>query len=271
MTSRPNFDDFMRDIPEKAAIDEKSELFQAELEAHYDAAIAKDSPFPRFNDTDPEVQATLREAAIERVSHQVAEAIALPEGMGYFDFEAFVYEGALNYVNSSAMKESLRRVQILIVRGLYEHAIREPGSVDEALLATLKKQLIADMIIVEDFEIDSSWVHFANNFIPGEQFDPHAPEDRAYILSSLQEHTNNADEHDRIAALQREIAGIIHSGTHATIDTASTVSTLIFIGIMYRDASGREAEVVAACADLHLDVSAVARILALLQDEYPAA
>ena len=279
MTPELNFDDFLKDAHEKVAATERDELIRAHVETHYEEVMAEFNPFPRFSDPDPDVQKMLKETAIEDIGHQLAENITLPEGMSYVDFEPYVFDEALSYVELATMQEVTRRTMVIAILGLHELAMQQPGSVDADVLASFKKQLIADMMVIEDFEAESSWIGFVNHVIPGEHFDPTKEEDQAYMINALQAHANSVDEHDRIALRQQAMVRIINPGysdnddddlvIEKNIESLRITGTLMIIGSMQRNKVERESEIVAACAEFHLDQSVIAQLLAFLADEYP--
>jgi len=83
-----------------------------------------------------------------------------------------IFDDALTYADKAATQERERRSKVLTILELYELSMQQPGSINVDTLASLKKQLITDMIVVEEFERDSTWIHFVNTIIPGERVDP---------------------------------------------------------------------------------------------------
>ena len=172
MPSERNFDDYLRGAGGEGAAIERDDLRRSRVEAQYEAAVAEYNPLPRFSDPDPEVQAMLHKVAIDAVGHLFAEAITLPDGMDYQGFEAMIYSSALSYAEEAMTREKERRSKVLTILELHELAMQEPEVVNVDTLASLKKQLITDMIVVEEFESNSPWIHFVNTIIPGQHVDP---------------------------------------------------------------------------------------------------
>ena len=172
MPSERNFDDYLRGAGGEGAAIERDDLRRSRVEAQYEAAVAEYNPLPRFSDPDPEAQAILHAAAIDAIGHQMADIITLPDGMSYADFEAMIFDDALTYADKVATQERERRSKVLTILELHELATQEPEVVNVDTLASLKKQLITDMIVIEEFERDSPWIHFVNTIIPGDHVDP---------------------------------------------------------------------------------------------------
>jgi len=280
MTSNQEFDDFLRDATERDAEQEQLELLHANIQARYDEAIQAFNPMPRFLDSDPEAQDTLKAAAIESYVVQFRDAVTIPDGMDQDDFDKLIYDQAEHEVRKLSMNEAALQTQIIIGLSIAEYAAQNPEEDVDAQAAAWKKQLIAEMLVGEGLSMDDPWVSFANNAMPGDKFNPALESDQAYMIDALQAHANSVDEKERTAAINSSLMHIINpdftsdpddgQAGDKNIEAIRLSAKLIGIGLFDRDRYERESQVFAACAEFGIEQSVVADILIFLEDTYPA-
>jgi len=276
MTSNQDFDEFLTNASAEAARKDEYEQTTTRLYADYDRAVEHYNPLPRYTDRDAAVEAMLQREAAEVIRGHIIEGLRIAGREITADIEEIIEIEVKSIVKMAAMQEALVQSKILTALAVYEYTVTRATDPDVAQLIDSKKQLIADMMILDEYEADSSWIAFANGVIPGPQFDPNTETDQPYLITSLQKLANKDIESDPKHLLLDQLTELIYvqlskekDGISVKEDALSLAALVMTSGIVRKNAYEREAEVTQYCRDLSIDQSVISEIMALLETQFP--
>ncbi|MDB5179536.1 MAG: hypothetical protein JWN12_168 [Candidatus Saccharibacteria bacterium] len=278
MDDNLDFDTFLESASDAERTQREAELYKVQLDARFQEAIERFDPQPRYTDADPVVQDDLQAAAAAELLGHLRETIDKPDHMSLEEFEDFLNIQAMSIVKKYAANEVVFTTRLLMDVAVYEYT-SVSGIVDEEKHLASKKQLIADMIVLYEFDANDPWVTFVNQFSPGESFDPNSVEDQDYIFNSLQTLANRDEDDRRNSERQQALVRIIYPDFNndtfdetlvdECIHALKLTTQLMATGILEHNVFEREARVVKLCAAFNMGQSAKEQILAFLQLHYP--
>jgi len=278
MTSNQDFDDFLTNINASDEVARKNEFEQTASRLHgdYDRALEQYNPLPRYTDRDPEIQAMLQLEAADYIRQQIIEELHTAELEISADVEKVIESEVMHIVEMAIIQEASVRSKILMMLAVHEYSVVRVDNPDLVKFVDAKKQLIADMMILDEYNADSSWVAFTNGVIPGPKFDPDYEDDQPYLIASLQKLANKNIEIDPMRLLLDQLAGLIYAAYpdnvkgHAAQDAAFSLAALVMSSAIMRSNKGeREAEITQHCRQQNIEQPVISQIMSLLEAQYP--
>jgi len=243
-----DFDAFLQRATQQEAQNAEAERYARDLTHRIMGEITRRN-IPRVIDSDPEFEQRQRQILAARFEdYYRSDADMQPDN---YPSDPSVRDEAIRIFAQESVEYTvlnqtslLSRVYMLIT--VHDHALAHGATPDYQTASHYKKQLTADLLVLEQYEPDDPWIILVNDLVPGDSLSPDNPQDDPYLLEAYESLANKeTEDQQKLEPLHKayEIAGINYSQPSTQdVEMMSAVAQMMISGMRGTGAENQAAQ-----------------------------
>lgn len=268
--STPDFDKFLSDLTNESARKDEIEQELNAINLRIEADLATYHT-DRVVSLDPIRQEELRMQLFDATYRYLTEHLAAADDTSPSDDEikiAAAYETA-----DRILREHARLARVTIA--LMGNVLRQRDGTSSAEKDTaIKKQLMAELIIVDELELDDTFLTFVDHIVPGEALDLSSDADVLYLTNATEKYVHSHELEIRTKQFAAEAKDVLQAYGYKTEKQVLTVMEIFDTYSHHVMLHGSQADFEAAldriARESRLPSEAITEIIALLSTHFPA-